>query len=442
MGNEKLDLIEKYLKSKEIQEYEIYLVEKEIYETHFLKSKVEIEREINDLEYVLRILSQKGNETGVGILRGNSLDSNIIKKNIDTCLLLSKHNVSSKYKFPEQKPMTDVDTVDKEVLKNPIGIKKDICEEIITEIDEHKEIDPTFGRFRIHIQKKFLRNSTGLDLDALKTFFYYEFALNAQDNGKLSESWETEYIKERAHLNFNERIEKWVRIAKDTLKAKIPKSNNQAIVIFPPSVLKAAINPVLGYHASGKSYHEKVSSLNINQKVASDNFTIIDNGLLDKGLMTSSWDGEGNPHQVNEFIDSGIFKKRLFDQRYAILDGTNSTGNGIRNVDGSIINSVSNLQILPGEISIDEMISNIKEGYFIEKCSWLNPDNLSGSFGTEIRNGYYINNGEFQYPIKGGNISGNVLEMVKNCQNISKESEFSLNSLFPYISFKNLTISS
>jgi len=442
LTNEKIDLIENSLKSKEIREYEIYLVEKNIYETHFLKNKIDNEREINDLEYVLRILSHKENETGIGILRGNSIDSKDIKKNIDTCLILSKNNTSSKYKFPEKKTIPKINNADKDLLKDPIGIKKDICEEIKSEIEEYKEISPTFGRFRIHIVNTFLRNSNGLDLNALKTFFYYEFALKAQDNGNLSESWETEYIKERSHLNFEKRVDKWVKIAKDTLKAKIPNSNNQAIVVFPPYVLKDAIIPIIGFHALGKSYHEKVSSFKINEKAASDNFTIIDNGLLEGGLMTNSWDGEGNPHQVNTFINCGIFKKRLFDQKYALLGDTISTGNGMRTADGSIINGVSNLQIISGEISIDEIISNINEGYYIEKCSWLNPDSFSGSFGTEIRNGYYIKNGKFQYPIKGGNLSGNVLEMIRDCQDISKESEFSLNSFFPYITFTNLTISS
>ncbi len=42
------------------------------------------------------------------------------------------------------------------------------------------------------------------------------------------------------------------------------------------------------------------------------------------------------------------------------------------------------------------MISDIKEGYFIDKLSWLNLDNVSGNFGAGIRSGYYSKKGEFQ----------------------------------------------
>ena len=76
----------------------------------------------------------------------------------------------------------------------------------------------------------------------------------------------------------------------------------------------------------GRAFHEKVSKFNLNEKVASDNFTIIDNGLLEGGLLTNAWDGEGNAQQKNEIIENGIFKKRLFDQKYAILGDTISPG--------------------------------------------------------------------------------------------------------------------
>jgi len=439
---ESIELIEKSLKLKKIQEYEIYFVEQDIYETEFLKSKIDAVREVKDIEYVIRILTQKENETGIGIVKGNSLNSKEIENNINICQILSKENISSKYHFPESSSITPITTADQSILRNPIGFKADMSEEIRKEIDEHKEVSPTFGRFRLHIQNKYLKNSTGLDLGASKTFFYIEYALKAQENGKLSEAWEIEYIKEKEHLNIEERVNKWARIAVDTLKAKIPKPNKQAIVIFPPNVLKNALNPVIGFHALGKAYHEKVSTLNVEAKAASDTFTLLDDGLLEGGLMCNSWDGEGNPHQMNEVIKNGIFKNRLYDQKFAIMGNTESTGNGIRIDDGSVINSISNLEILPGDIAKEEMISDIKEGYLIEKCSWLNPDRFSGSFGTEIRNGYFIKNGRLEYPIKGGNISGNVLEMIKNCQYISKEREFSLNSLFPSIAFKNLSISS
>jgi PmbA protein len=99
------------------------------------------------------------------------------------------------------------------------------------------------------------------------------------------------------------------------------------------------------------------------------------------------------------------------------------------------------LEIPPGDVSLEEMISSIDVGYYIDRCSWLRPDPRSGNFGAEIRTGYFIKNGEYQYAIKGGNLSGNVLQMIQNCEYISKERKYSNNVLYPYIKFKDLTIS-
>jgi len=442
MSIERLDKIEAILKSKKIQEFEIFSVKKSIYETIFLKDKTENEREISDFEYFIRILTQKENKTGIGVVKGNSLESRQIEKNIDTCVLLSKLNSSSEYDFPSNINIPPINTADKSILSDPLTIKKDLTEVLISEVNQQKDVLPTFLRFRIHNNHSFLRNSNDLNLNATKTYFFMEFSLKAEENGKLSEFWDVGYYKEKEHLNLNERVSSWARRAKDTLRAVEPKPSDNALVIFSPSVLKQAINSVIGTHALGQAHAEKISRFNIGDVVASENITVIDDGLLEGGMSSNSWDSEGNPHQVTEVIRNGVFQNRLYDQMYAILEEKQSTGNAIRAESGTIVNWISNLKILPGDISFNDMISDIKEGYYIDKFSWLNPDEVSGNFGAEIRSGYYIKNGELQNPIKLGNVSGNVLEMVKNCVYISKEREFNENTLFPYMAFKNLNVSS
>ncbi len=442
MSNEKIELIEKVLNAKKVQEYEIYLTERKAYESIFLKDKVDKERDVNNFEYVLRILNQRGNKTGIGIVKGNSIKPQEIEQNITTCNKLSKINLSSKYYFPSKEPAQKVSTSDKNIIVDPLNIKNDLVKELLSEIQQKKDVSPTFGRFRIHIDNKYLRNSNSIDIGAQKTYFFIEFSLKAQQKGKLSEFWPYIFIKDREQLDFPKRIEKWAKLAQDTLKAKLPKPSKDAIVIFSPQVLHHAINPVVELHTSGKAFHEKESLFNINEMVASENISMFDDGLLEGCLAVNGWDGEGTPHQRNAIIKKGSFQKLLYDQKHAILESTKSTGNGLKGIDGSIFNGISNLEISPGNITLDEMVSNIDEGYYIEAFSDLQPSELTGDFGAEIRNGYYIKDGKIDTPIKMGNVSGNILKMLKNCLYISKEREFFANNLLPYMAFKNLTVSS
>ncbi len=441
MSKQNLDVIENLMKSKGVKDYEIFLVEGTAYESILLKDTVDNERELNDLKYILRILFHKKDKTGIGVIKGNSLNINEIEKSINTCVLIAKNNLGSKFHFPGEVSYPDISILDKKVFQAPLDIKNDLVEELISEINQYKEVDPTFGRFRVHIDKISLRNSNALDISTLKTYFFIEFSLKAQLKGKLSEYWPYLFIKEKNQLDFSKRVEKWVRLAQDSLKAKVPLQNNYATVIFSPRVLKDALNSVIERHASGSAYLQNLSRFETDEEVATNNLSLIDNGLLEGGLKTNKWDSEGSPHQRTEIIKDGIFQKRLYDQKFALLANQSSTGNGMRTLMGAVDNGISNLEILPGTMNLDDIISEINEGYYIEQFSWLNPSKLTGDFGAEIRNGYYIKNGEYENPIKLGNISGNVLKMIKDCQYISKEREYFENTFFPYMVFNNLAVS-
>ena len=438
----KLDQIENILKSQKIEEYEIYLVEKNLFESMLLKNKRDIEREITDFEYFIRILSQREDSTGIGVIKGNSLDSKQLERNISRCVDLAKVNSGPKYHFPETNSPPKISTAEDKLVKNPVTVKNDLVEELISNCADQSNIEAPFGRFRTHIHHNYLRNSNNIDLDSLKTFYFIELSLKAEKNGALSEFWDVSYYKNKEHLKFQERVTEWANMARDTLKARVPEPEKEAIVIFPPNVLKEAINPVIGFHSLAKTHFEKISQFNIDEQVASNQFTLIDDGLLEGGLASNPWDAEGVSHKKTVVIENGIFKNRLYDYKYALLESLKSTGNATRSSNGTVSNGISNFVIQPGEIPKEEMISEIKKGYYIQKFSWLNPNAVQGFFGAEIRNGYYIEDGEFKYPIKLGNVSGNVLEMVKNCLNISKEQEYCQESYFPYIAFKNLTVSS
>ncbi|MBD3213494.1 MAG: hypothetical protein GF311_12875 [Candidatus Lokiarchaeota archaeon] len=441
MDYENLELIEKVIKSKDISDYEIYLIESEIYEIEFIKANVDSERQVNDLDYFIRLLDKEDEKSGMGIAKGNKLEEDKINQTVDNCIKLSQINKSSDYFFPSPQSYSQIKPTSKEVLNYPSTLIQNLTDKIKRKLIEFKKTTPTFGRIRIHIDHIFLNNSTGLNLDTKKSYFYLEFAIKAKKDKKLSEFWDVDYIGRFSDLKIEQRLDKWNKLALASINAVEPKSNNNAIVVFSPSLLKDALIPVIGFHASGKAFHEEQSFFKRSEKVADSKITLLDNGLLEGGLRTSPWDGEGNPQRKTEIISNGIFENRIYDQKYAILEKTQSTGNGIRTSNGTIENTITNMEILAGELSLNEIFSNINEGYFIQKCSWLNPDKYSGSFGTEIRNGYNIKEGTLGTPIKGGNLSGNVLDMIKRCEYISKEREFSGNSYLPYIAFSNLRIS-
>jgi predicted Zn-dependent protease len=215
------------------------------------------------------------------------------------------------------------------------------------------------------------------------------------------------------------------------------------------------LGSVIGGHAVGSAKVNDVTKFSVGDKVGSPKLTVISDGLYPYGLMTGEFDDEGVPQRKVPIIVDGVFKGFVYDQLYALMDSTESTGNGLKQsgvffrFEGKYGvqpgNQISNFYVEPGKVSYEDMIKDIKKGILVEQFSWLNPDVTTGKFSSEIRAGYYIRNGEIKEPIKGGLIIGNVFDMIKRIDCITDKSVIcSGGTVFagvcPYVSFEDVQI--
>lgn len=112
------------------------------------------------------------------------------------------------------------------------------------------------------------------------------------------------------------------------------------------------------------------------------------------GLATCGYDDEGVKAHRTYLIKEGILTDYLSSREYAALIGHRSTGAlfAARWPDLPIIR-ITNVSLEPGDMTIDELISEIKNGVFIQGISsWSIDDKrlnfrLSGEIGWEIKNG-------------------------------------------------------
>jgi predicted Zn-dependent protease len=440
--NEIMDLLLSRIKLMHISQWDIHCTLNHIYENQYRKYDVEITRHAEECYYIIRTFYEKRDQFGVGIIKANSLKPNEIDSYIKKSQILAELNVSTKYSLPQPgQTYPNIKTAEEKVINDPEGTLSETSEELQNTVSGLKQVKPTFGKLRIYISRKGLRNSEELSLASDKTSFYLEFPLKAEGSGKLAEFWGIAHVKNLAQLDLQNRLSKWAEIAVDSLTAKPPEPAKSIPVIFPPKIIRDAFASPIGYHSTGRAMHDKMSRFRKGDTVAMDSFSLIDDGLMRDGIAVANWDGEGNPQRTNVLIDKGIFQDFLFDQKYAVLEKTNSTGNGIRTEDGTILNSTTNLEIKAGSESLEALIESTTFGLFIEEFSWLNPSEVTGNFGAEIRNGYLIKNGKRAMSIKGGNLSGNTFEMLNAIEGISKERKIEGNYKFPYLKIAGLILS-
>jgi predicted Zn-dependent protease len=441
--NEIIDIIVNRLKSNKIPIWDIYCNHTDIYENQFRKFDIEITRQAVDFYYIIRIFYEKGNNFGVGVVKANSLEPQHLDLFIKQAQQLAKLNKAPKYALPEAgQAYPDIKLAEDKICSDPEGILREKSEELTSVVQDVPQIKPTFGKLRIYISTKALSNSETLAVNDCKTVLFLEYPLKAEGADKLAEFWGRTEVKNLNQLDLQNRIAKWAEIAVDSLHTKVPPPSKSITAIFPPKIVNDAFSNSIGYHATGVALSDGISKFKKGDTIAVESFSLQDNGIMPDGTAVANWDGEGNPQRITSLIEQGVFLNYLFDQKYAKLEKTQSTGNGLRTSDGTIVNSITNLELPAGTESIDELIASVEYGVLIEEFSWLNPSEVTGDFGAEIRNGYLIEHGEKTTPIKGGNLSGNTFEMIKAIEGSSKERITEENYKFPYLKFSGLILSS
>jgi PmbA protein len=180
----------------------------------------------------------------------------------------------------------------------------------------------------------------------------------------------------------------------------------------------------------------------IGEKVAAENVTINDDGLIPGGLRTSTFDGEGSPHQKTSLIDKGILRNFLYDNYTANKDGKQSTGNASRAGYLSTPDiETTNFHIMPGTAPADQIISEMDDGliiYYLQGAHSSNP--VSGEFSVVATPAWKIKKGEIVHSTRGVMLAGNIFELLKNVNMIANNERKMGQLVSPWILVENVRV--
>jgi PmbA protein len=440
---ESIDQIVNAIKKKKIEEWEVYFQKPISHQIFLRRNEIELKQNTDTLGYSIRI-----HDNGMGFSTSNMLTPSAIDNSIKSALSLANVSKKTKFQFPSNQKTKKVKIVDKELKKENSETSLSEYSSQLIDLVKEKNIEVSFAKLKAFDIDTKIINSEGLEKTKNETYFYLELSLKAE-----REYWTNAYTRRIKDLPM-EKISRWIELAKKTSKAVEPKTE-KTTVIFSPKMMIDAFVPVIGFHCIASALKRKISLFLHSRKISSKNVNFVDDGLYPYGLMTSSFDDEGNPQRKNKVIEKGMFKNYLFDQLYATVLKKKPTGNGLRQrtvyplIDDKYLaqpsSQTSNLMILPGNKKLEDLISEVKKGLIVHSFSWLLPDEESGAFSSEIRNADYIENGEITKPVKGGIVSGNIFALLKNVSCISKEFEIvsganGFSGIMPYGRFENVQI--
>src|SRR5271169_5467528 len=129
-------------------------------------------------------------------------------------------------------------------------------------------------------------------------------------------------------------------------------------IVFEHTVAGALIGHLFEA-VNGDSVYRGASYLSgkLNEKVASDNIQVIDDGTMPGGFGTSPFDSEGVPSRKTVVVENGVLKSYLLNTYTAKKLSLQTTGNASRGLAGTPGIGPGNFFLKPGAKSAQEIIA-------------------------------------------------------------------------------------
>jgi PmbA protein len=217
----------------------------------------------------------------------------------------------------------------------------------------------------------------------------------------------------------------------------------KAPVVFDPYVASGFLG-VLAPALSAESIQKGKSFFagKLGSQVFSPLVTLIDDGAMEKGLLSAPFDGEGMKTGKTTLIDQGILTGYLHNTYTANKDGVVSTGNAVRSSFKSTPEvGTTNFYIQQGTTEKEKLLQGIRRGLYITDVMGLHTANpISGDFSLGAA-GILIENGELTTPVRGVAIAGNLLNVFKNIDGVANDLVFFIGRGSPSIRVAEMTIS-
>jgi len=162
-------------------------------------------------------------------------------------------------------------------------------------------------------------------------------------------------------------------------------------------------------------------------RYGSEIVNIVADATIPGGLGSFAYDDEGVPAQRTVIVDDGMFKNYLSSRETAFELGQESSG--AMRADGwnrTPIIRMTNINLEPGDWTLDEMIKDTKQGIYMEtNKSWSIDDRrLNFQFGTEVA--YEIKDGSIGAMLKNPNYTGLTHEFWRSCDAVGNKDEWRL----------------
>jgi len=306
---------------------------------------------------------------------------------------------------------------DKEIQEVTPSRLSEEAKQMVNAVDEFGDCNSiTRGEISTDIVETAISNNHNCSLLRKGTFASTNISVKAEKNGKKGVSSESQQTRSLRKLNCYSLAKIAAKRANKIIYAE-PIPSGKLPIIWSNKEFASVLRTMFGRTLCADHVQKERSPWigKMGKQIASENFNLVDDGLLTGGIKTREFDDEGIPQRRLTLVEQGVLQAFLYDNYTAKKDKRESTGNSYRNYDRLPTPAPNNLMLQPGKIKERALFEEVKMGlYLIETIgTWLsNP--ISGDLSATATNAFLIENGVLTKPVKGVIVSGNFFEILQH----------------------------
>lgn len=441
MEKEIVDYALEYAKSKDV-EYAEVRAQSQVQDRLMLRSGI-LEAYISavDSGFCVRVIANGG----IGFASTNKWTKEEAKEIVDLAIKYAKMaNRKEKIKFAEEKGTEANWAVDqKEKIEN-VSSEERVAK--FAEIDGSLascgvKIAATMSSCSIDLISKYFVNSEGTKITSFIPKIGAFIFMTIAEQGKTEQAYEQfgysggwEAFRE---WNITEKLIHSANVLKNVIeKGKAVKAGVMDLICGPEVTGIAAhescghpmeADRIFGREMSqaGRSFIFKSGPFWIGTRIGSDFVTIVDDPTIEHSYGYYAYDDEGLKARRRFLYKNGVINEFLHNRESAAKLGTRSNASSRSvNYDREAIVRMANTFVLPGDMTEEELIEDVKYGIFMKAFTEWNIDDKRFNQRYVGREAYLIENGEIKHPVARPIIETTTLKFWMAVDGVSKKVEF------------------
>ena len=192
-------------------------------------------------------------------------------------------------------------------------------------------------------------------------------------------------------------------------------STRQCPVLYSAEIASGLLSSFIGAISGGNLYRKSSFLLDaIDSQVFPEFVHIHEQPYLIGALGSAAYDGEGVATTARDIVSAGVLRSYVLSTYSARKLGLQSTGNA---------GGVRNLTIDSGALDFQGMLKQLGTGLLVTELMGQGVNMVTGDYSRGAA-GFWVENGEIQYPVEEITIAGNLKDMLKNIVSVGNDVEY------------------